>query len=90
MEKRFTRLCFLCYLEGERKHFKILSFGYIGNLVSKVIIRARSSAALKMIGPQKFPVYLKLPYLENISERFFKKISEEVNKIFGSVCLRTN
>ena len=42
-----------------------------------VITRARSSTALKMIGPQKCSVYLKFPYLGNISERFSKKISEK-------------
>ena len=42
-----------------------------------------------MIGFQKHPVYLKLPYLGNISERFSKEISEEVNQVFGSVGLRT-
>ena len=55
----------------------------------KVITRAKSSTALKMIGPQKCPVYLKLPYLGNISERFSKKISEEINQVFSSVRLRT-
>ena len=42
-----------------------------------------------MIGPQKCPVYLKLPYLGNISERFSKKISDEINQVFGPVNLRT-
>ena len=91
MVKRFTRLCSPCFLEGELKTLQntFLSLGYPGNLVSKVITRARSSTALKMIGPQKCPVYLKLPYLGNISERFSKKISEEINQVFGAVNLRT-
>ena len=91
MVKRFTRLCSPCFLEGELKTLQntFLSLGYPGNLVSKVITRARSSTALKMIGPQKCPVYLKLPYLGNISERFSKKISEEISQVFSSVHLRT-
>ena len=32
---------------------------------------------------------LKLPYLGNISERFSKKISEEISQVFSSVHLRT-
>ena len=47
-----------------------LSLDYPGNLVSKVITRVRSSSALKMIDPQKGPVYLKLSYLGNVSEKF--------------------
>ena len=58
--KRFTRICSPCFLEGELKTLQntFLSLGYPGNLVSKVITRARSSTALKMIGSQKCPVYL--------------------------------
>ena len=93
--KPFTRLCSPCYLEGEFKKNSLqntfLSLGYLdpGNLVSKVITRARSWRALKMIGPQKCPVYLKLPYLGNTSEKFSKKKSEEVYQVFSSVRLRT-
>ena len=89
--KRFTRLCSLCYLKGELNKLQntFLSLVYPGNFVSKVITRARSSTALKMIGPQKCPEYLKLPYLGNISERFFKNIYEEVNQVFSFVRLRT-
>ena len=43
-----------------------------------------------MIGPQKCPVYLKLPYLGNIFEKFSMKISDEINQVFGSVRLTTN
>ena len=42
-----------------------------------------------MIGPQKYQVILKFSYLENISDRFAEKISEEVNQFFGFVRLRT-
>ena len=51
----FTRLCSTCYLEGELKTLQntFLSLGYPGKLVSSVITRARSSAALKVIGPEK-------------------------------------
>ena len=87
--KRFTRICSPCFLEGELKTLQntFLSLGYPVNLISKVITRARSSSALKMIGPQKFPVYIKLPQLGNISEKFSKKISEEINHVFSSVNL---
>ena len=34
-------------------------------------------------------MYLKLPYLGNISKKFSKKISEELNQVFGSVGLKT-
>ena len=43
-----------------------------------------------MICQQICPVYLKLPYLrKNVSERFSKIISEEVNRVFGSIRLKT-
>ena len=42
-----------------------------------------------MIGPQEFPVYLKLPHLGSTSEKFSLKIFEEVNQDFGSVRLKT-
>ena len=92
MVSRFTRLCSPCFLEGELKIIQInfLSLGYPGNLVSKVITRARNSTALKMIGPQKWLVNLKLPYLGNISEKFSKKSSKEINKVFSSTILYTN
>ena len=89
--KRFTRICSPCFLEGELKTLQntFLSLGYPVNLISKVITRARSSSALKMIGPQRCPVYLKLPNLGNISEQFSKKIFEEINQVFSSFHLRT-
>ena len=34
-------------------------------------------------------MYIKLPYLGNISERFSKKTSEEINQVFRAVNLRT-
>ena len=91
MVKRFTRLCSPCFLESELKTLQntFLSLGYPDNLVWKVITRARSSPTFKMIVPQKCPVYLKLPYLGNISKKFFKKISEEINQVFSSFHLRT-
>ena len=83
MVKRFTKLCSLCYIGGELKVLQntLLSFDYPGNLVLKVITRERSSTALKMIGSQKCPVYLKPLYLGNISERFFKEISKNFSAI---------
>ena len=66
-----------------------LALGYPGGLISKVITRAKSSSALKMIGPQKCPVYLKLPFFGKVSENFTKRISEEVGQVFGSDRLRT-
>lgn len=36
---------------------------------------------------QKCPVYLKLPYLRNIFERFLKKFSEKINQVFDFVHL---
>ena len=71
-----------------QKHYDVV-IKFCRGQISKVITRARSSTALKMIGPQKCPVYLKLPYLGNISERFSKKISEEISQVFSSVHLRT-
>ena len=74
--KHFARLCSPCYLKGKLKTIQntLLSLGYPGNLVSKVITKARNLKALKIISPQKYPVYLKLPYLVNISERFSKNL----------------
>ena len=91
MVKRFTRLCSPCHLEEELKTLQntFLALGYPGGLISKVITRAKSSSALKMIGPQKCPVYLKLPFLGKVSENFATRISEEVGQVFGSVRLRT-
>ena len=91
MVKRFTRLCSPCHLEEELKTLQntFLALGYPGGLISKVITRAKSSSALKMIGPQKCPVYLKLPFLGKVSENFATRISEEIGQVFGSVRLRT-
>ena len=79
MVKRFNRLCSPYYLKSELKTLQntFFSRGYPRNLVSKVITRARSSAALKMIGSQNCSIYLKVWYLGKISEMFSKKISEK-------------
>ena len=80
MVKRFTRLCFLCYLKGDLKKLQnhFFSLGYPGNLVSKVITRARSSTALKTIDPQSVQCTLNFLTVENFFE-IFNIISDEVN-----------
>ena len=62
-----------------------LGLQYPGCLISKVVTRANSSSALKMIGPQKCPVYLKLPFFGKVSDNFAKIVFEEVRQVFGLV-----
>ena len=80
-----------CHLENELKTIQntFLALGYPGGLISKVITKAKSSSALKIIGPQKYPVYLKLPFLGKVSENFANRIFEEVSQVLGSARLRT-
>ena len=74
VSKSFTRLCTLCKLKDELKtfHNTLFALGYPGNLISKVITRAISSTALKMIGPQKYPIYLNLSLFGSVSEKYFE------------------
>ena len=81
--KRFIRLCSPCKFKDELKRVQntSLAHGYPGNLIYKVITRARSSNALKIIGQ----VYLKLPFVGSISEKYSKTFFEKVSHGFCSV-----
>ena len=45
-------------------------------------------SADEKIGPQKCPVYLKLPYIGNVSMRFEKQIKKAITKCYATVSPR--
>ena len=71
---------------------KTQKFSFFFNFCTLRIVQQKLSNRWEVLFcrfPQKCLVYLKPIYLGNISERFSKKISEEINQIFSSVYLRT-
>ena len=67
-----------------------LDLGYpefeVNNTIKKCL---DSSTNPRVFGPEKCPVYLRLPYIGKVSGRFEKQIKEIVQKTYGSVRLRT-
>ena len=66
--------------------------GYPERLVATIIdnkIKSCSAPSTVIEGPQKAPVYMKLPYIGNVSEVYSKRIKFAVTKCFGSQSTHT-
>jgi len=64
--------------------------GYPVGIINEGIQKKISSfKAPKSEGPHKCPVYLKIPWIGNVTLKFEKQIKSAVNRCFGSVKLRT-
>ena len=58
----------------------------INNAIKKCLERSSIS---RVYGPKKCPVYIHLPYIGSVSERFNKQLENIVGKTYASVRLRT-
>ena len=54
-------------------------------LLSCINQKLANFAAEKTFGPEKFPVYLKLPWIGNVSSKFENQINEAITSFFYAV-----
>ena len=67
----------------------LFSNGYPENLINSRIKRKIEKFKLSpKKGPDKYPVYLNLPWISNISTKFEKQCKTAVSSCFGAVKLR--
>ena len=89
---RALKICTKCNLPEELSKVReiLTSNGYPISIINKRIkMKMKCSDESKICGPQKCPVYLRLPYLGDFSERITKTIRHHVEKTFMSVNMRT-
>ena len=89
---RALKICSKCNLPEELSKVReiLTNNGYPISIINKRIkMKMKCSNESKMCGPQKCPVYLRLPYLGDFSERITKTIRHHVEKTFMSVNMRT-
>ncbi len=68
-------------LELAKIESTLINNGYPEDLISACFHnKIAGFSADKKIGPQKCPVYLKLPYIGNVSMRFEKQIKTAITK----------
>ena len=61
----------------------LIEYGYpAGVLLSCINQQLANFAAEKTFGPEKFPVYLKLPWIGNNSSKFEYQISKAIKSFF--------
>ena len=90
---RAYKICSPTKLDDEIKiiHDMFLDLGYPEFEINNTIKRClQTSSKPPMYGPKKCPVYLHLPYIGTVSERFEKQIGNIVGKTFHSVRLRVH
>ena len=89
---RAIKICSQQRLQAELDFIKsvLASNGYPQDLVNTIIrSKITSLSNDKVYGPKKCPVYLHLPYIGAISERFERQTIKAVSSCFGSVLVRT-
>ena len=89
---RAIKICSPCKFDDEIEFIvkMFLDLGYpefeINNTIKKCLELSNNP---RVFGPEKCPVYLRLPYIGNVSGRFEKQLRDIVGKTYGSVRLRT-
>lgn len=89
--ERAVNICSPSLLDQEIEVIRNIfrNLGYPENIVDRVIkAKLTSKASITPYGPQKCPVYLRLPYIGPVSNRFQHQASSAVGACFGSVRLR--
>ena len=89
---RAMKICSKVHLNEELTKIREIlgNNGYPISLIKTRLSKMMQGRDLpKIFGPQKCPVYLRLPYLGEFSERISKSVRHHVEKTFLSVNLRT-
>ena len=72
--------------EVEKIKFILLTNGYPEHVIkSFMAMKMKQFHALPKFGPEKFPVYLHLPWLGSVSTRFEKQVKSAVKQCFSAV-----
>ena len=91
---RALRICSPSTLDDEVNKIKTIfeKNGYPLDVINSVICAKlkKSSHTVKQLGPKKCRIYMRLPYIGNISNRFDKEISRAVGRCFGQVDVCTH
>ena len=91
---RAIRICSPSTLDDEVNKIKTIfeKNGYPLDVINSVICAKlkKSSHTVKQLGPKKCRIYMRLPYIGNISNRFDKEISRAVGRCFGQVDVCTH
>jgi hypothetical protein len=88
---RALKICSPTKLEHEIENIStiFLNRGYPELIIKRTIKRTiEMKERPTPFGPDKCPVYLRLPYIGHVSKRFEKQVTDIVGKAFGSVRLR--
>ncbi len=76
-------------LELAKNKSTLINNGYPEDLISACFCnKIAGFSDDKKIGPQKCPVYLKLPYIGNVSMRFERQIKKAITKCYATVSPR--
>ena len=71
---------------NNQKH--VFFIGLSGEIINRVVEQTTSPKSIKSFGPEKYPVYIRLPYFEQASEQFTKRLSKEVEHVYHTIKLR--
>ena len=72
--------------ELDKNKFILLANGYPEHVIkSFMAMKMKQFHALPKVGPEKCPVYLRLPWLCSVSTRFEKQVKSAVKQCFSSV-----
>ena len=87
---RAMKICSYSKLNDEVEKIKrfFQDLGYPDNVIETTIKRSLDSRAQKTEGPKKCPVYLRLPYIGPIAEKYAEKIKKSVSECHWSTRLR--
>ncbi|MEC8569013.1 MAG: reverse transcriptase domain-containing protein, partial [Pseudomonadota bacterium] len=88
---RAIKICSLSKLDNEINIISsiFLNLGYPEFVIKRTIAQTKERANRPTpFGPDKCPVYLRLPFIGNVTARFEKQIRSAVHRTFGSVCLK--
>ena len=75
-------------LSGEMERIKkiLLDNGYLKNIVNTQIVEETAQfSTLKRFGPEKYPVYLRVPWIDKPSTNLKKKLKTAIENCSGSV-----
>ena len=62
--------------------------GYLGEIIDIVVEQTTRPKSIKSFGPEKCPIYIRLPYLAQASEPFTQRLYKEIENIYHTIKLR--
>lgn len=90
MVNRAMKICSQPKLNDEVEKIKgfFQDLGYPDNVIEVTIKRALDSRGHEEEGPKKCPIYLRLPYIGPIADKYAEKIKKSVSECYWSTRLR--